>query len=94
MRPNILIFSHWKRPLERDYSSCRLFCSSTLNDHLLPAKQQTNQASNYAAGKQLIFMSGHASKIGNDVSQTQAPTVTRLSHTWAWESGGYNNLTF
>ena len=29
-------------------------------------------------------MSGHASKIGNDVSQTQAPTVTRLSHTWAW----------
>ena len=69
MRPNILIFSHWKRPLERDYSSCRLFCSSTLNDHLLPAKQQTNQASNYAAGKQLIFMSGHASKIGNDVSK-------------------------
>ena len=34
-------------------------------------------------------MSGHASKIGNDVSQTQAPTVTRLSHTWAWESVGY-----
>ena len=33
-------------------------------------------------------MSGHASKIGNDVSQTQAPTVTRLSHTWAWEVWG------
>ena len=32
-------------------------------------------------------MSGHASKIGNDVSQAQAPTVTRLSHTWAMARG-------